>query len=232
MIDIISKVIDFIKYIITIFVMIVSLIPSLFMPAEGSIKNIEETRVEYINQIGPEIIRCINERDKMSLNNLFCDKLKNTEYLNRQIDFFFDYIDKYDESGFNNGTWIDNGGHGSNNRGRKVVDRNGWKYNKEIIIKNKEYILYCGAYITLIGHKEYEGITHISIRDDRDISNLDTEKFNIAFNDRNSIKYMGIGVFDFNYDTLRYENVAPKEIYENEEYRFSFDELEKGCSDW
>lgn len=229
---IIDKAIDFIKHILTILTMIVTLILSLFMPAGGSIKNIEKTRTEYINEIGTEIIRCINERDKTGLNNLFCDKLKNTVYLNRQIDFFLDYIDNHNELEFNNGMWVDNGGHGSNNHGRKVVDRNGWKYDKIITINNKEYILYCSAYITLIGHKEYEGLTHISFRNVRDISNLDTEKFNIAFNDRNSIKYMGIGIYDFNYDTLRYENIAPKEIYENEEYRFSFDELEKGRSEW
>ena len=236
MVEIISKVIDFIKHIITIVVLILSFISSLFMQPKDNVKTretlIEKTRIEYINEVGPEIIRCLNEKDKKGLNDLFCEKVRNTEYLKKQIDFLFNYIEKNGEIKIDDGKWIDNGGHGSNNCGRKVVDWNGWKYNKEIIINNKEYIWYCSAYIILIGHKEYEGITHISIRDVRDISNLDTEKFNIAFNDRNSIKYMGIGIFDFNYDTLRYENVAPKEIYENEEYRLSFDELEKGSSDW
>ncbi len=232
MIDIISKVIDFIKYIITILAMIVALISSLFMPVETGIKSIEKTRVEYINDIGPEIIRCINKRDKFGLSNLFCDKIKNTDYLNKQIDFFFCYIDKSNEIEFNSGTWVDSGGHGSNNHGRKVVDRNGWEYDKEILINDKKYSLYCGAYITLLGHREYEGITHILFYSNRDLSNLDVEEFNIAFNDRNSTKYMGIGIFDFNYDTLRYENIAPKEIFENEDCKFSFDELEEGRSKW
>ena len=229
---IIDKVIDYIKHLLTILTMIVTLISSLFVSTGGNINNIEKSRDKYINEIGTEIIRCINERDKTGLNNLFCGKLKNTEYLNKQIDFFLGYIDNYNELKITNGIWVDNGGHGSNNRGRKVVDRNGWKYDRIILINNREYILYCSAYITLIGHKEYEGLTHISLRGVRDISNLDTEKFNIAFNDRNSIKYMGIGIFDFNYETLRYENIAPKEIYEDDEYSFSFDELEKGCSEW
>ena len=183
--------------------------------------------------IGDEIIRCINEKDKVSLSNLFCKKIKNTDYLNRQIDFFFDYIDK--QGGIiidDGGKWEDGGGHGSTNGWGEVVDFQGCNYNKKVLIGNKEYTFQYMGYTILKGHKEYEGITHIMFKGERNLLDAPLEKINISKNDKTPSKYLGIRIYNFNYDTFIYENVAPKEVYENEEYRFSFDELEKNRDKW
>ena len=126
-------------------------------------------------------------------------------------------------------------GHRSFNSGKKVVDYGGWNYNKEIEIGEKKYRLDCLAYFTLKGHKEYEGITHIIISEIIDKSNEELlSKINATINKngRPQMKYSGIGIYNMNYETYQSENVDPKEIYENEEYRFSFDELEKNRDKW
>ena len=64
------------------------------------------------------------------------------------------------------------------------------------------------------------------------ISELSLENTNTVLNDRTPINYLGVGIFNTNYKTYLRENVMPKELYENEEYHFSFDELEKGRSEW
>ena len=193
----------------------------------------EERNMIKMVSIGDEIIRCINGKDKKSLSNLFCDKIKNTDYLNRQIDFFFDYIDK--QGGIiidDTGEWTSNGGHAGSNGWNIVVDYKGMRYDKDILIGIKKYSLHFGAYITLAKHKEYEGITHIQLFDIRDLSNATPEQATIAWNDKTAGEYMGIGIYNINFKTYLDENVAPKEIYENEEYRFDDDELEKNHSNW
>lgn len=198
-----------------------------------NINNYKPKKRIYIDNMGNEIIRCINEKDKQSLSSLFCDKVKNTDYLNRQIDFFFDYIDK--QGGLfidDSGKWVDGGGHGAYSGGRRVIDRTSCNYDKDITIGNKKYLLSFSEYSILLGHKEYEGITNITFRDDRDISDATLEQTNIALNDKTPGKYLGIGIFNTNWETYLRENVAPKEIYENEEYKFDADALEKGHSKW
>ena len=44
--------------------------------------------------------------------------------------------------------------------------------------------------------------------------------------------YLGFYILNFNYDTLKSENAMPATWYKNEEYRYTFDELEAGRSDW
>ena len=182
--------------------------------------------------IGDEIIRCILERDKVSLSNLFCEKVRNTDYLNKEIDFFFDYIDEYGIQIDEGGKWESGSGHSSQSGGRRVVDLRGGDYERVIEIGNKEYNISFIEYTILMGHKEYEGVTHIIISDVRNLLDATLEQRNVAINDNTPSKYLGIGIFNTNYNSYLYENVAPKELYENEEYRFSFDELERGHSKW
>ena len=198
-----------------------------------NINNYKPKKRIYIDNMGNEIIRCLNEKDKQSLSALFCDKVKNTDYLNRQIDFFFDYI--YKQGGLfidDSGKWVDGGGHGANSGGRRVIEYQGCNYDKDVEIGNKKYLLSFGRYDILLRHKEYEGITLITFRDVRDISDATLEQTNIALNDKTPGKYLGIGIFNTNWETYLRENVAPKEIYENEEYRFDDDELEKNHDNW
>lgn len=182
---------------------------------------------------GSEIIRCIKEKDKISLSNLFCSKVKNTDYLEKEIDFFFDYVDRQGGIVIDDcGKWVGGGGHGAYSGGRRVIQYDGHQYDKKVLIGNKEYTLSYGAYITLIEHKEYEGITLITFRDGRNLLDATLDQRNIALNDRTPGEYLGIGIFDTNYETYLRENVAPKEIYENEEYRFDSNQLEEGHSEW
>lgn len=199
----------------------------LLLPSCNSNSFVDNNKMITKNKTGNEIIRCIIEKDKEGLNNLFCKKIKDTDYLNNQIDFIFNYIDK--QSGINidsAGEWIDGGGHGSYSGGRKVIDLQGWNYNKDILIGHKKYTLQYMEYNVIEGHKEYEGITHIMFTDTRDLLDLSLEKINIAKNDRTPTNYLGIGIFNTNYMTCLWENVSPKEICENEDYRFDFEKLE------
>lgn len=193
----------------------------------------EERKMTEIVNIGDEIIRCINNKDKEGLSNLFCKKIKNTYYLNQQINFFFDYIDM--QGGIiidDTGKWVSNGGHRGSNGWNFVVEKIGRRYDKDILINDNRYSLCFGMYVTLKNHKEYEGVTHIHFFDVRDLSNATPEQRTIAWNDKTAGEYMGIGIYNTNYDTYLRENVAPKEIYENEEYRFDGDELEKNHDNW
>lgn len=185
------------------------------------------------NKTGNEIIRCIVDKDKESLNNLFCKKVKDTDYLNNQIDFIFGYIDNQGGINLNStGEWIDGGGHGSYSGGRKVIDLHGWNYDKDILIGQKKYSLQYMEYNVIEGHKEYEGVTHIMFVDSRNLLDLSLEKINIAKNDRTPTNYLGIGIFNTDINTYKRDNVVPKEMYENEEYAFSFEDLEEGRSNW
>ena len=237
MVEIISKVIDFIKHIITIVVLILSFISSLFMQPKDNVKTretlIEKTRIEYINEVGPEIIRCLNEKDKKGLNDLFCEKVRNTEYLKKQINFLFNYIEKNGEIKIDDGKWIDNGGHGSQNYGRKVVDCNGWKYEKEILIGSQYYKLYCSAYITLLGHREYEGIYEISfIEQVNDSIKTSQSDDDVIYDGGKQKRYLGVEILVFNDIIVKRENIVAEKVPLEKEYMFTFDELEKGRSEW
>ena len=194
--------------------------------------------VKFQATAGRDIIVALKEQNVEKLSNVFCKKVANTKYLNDNINYVFEYINLNGGLMIPDGKWkFDGSSHGAYSGGREVVDYGGWDYNKEVFIGNKKYRLVCNSYFTLIGHKDYEGITHINFVEtiENSIENDDfLKKLNNALNSSGSqpIKYLGMGIFNFNYETFLDENVAPKEIYENEEYRFSFDELEKGHSKW
>ncbi len=120
-----------------------------------------DSKIEFTYQIETEIIRCLNHNDRQGINDLFCAKIKNTDYLKKQIDFVFDYI--YMSGGLNidNPNWQNSGEHSSQKYGKKTVLFYGRKIGGGIVINNKEYELHYGAYNILKGHKEYEGVNFI-----------------------------------------------------------------------
>lgn len=196
----------------------------------------EKLKLDFEIKIGNDIIDSLKEQDCDKLSRVFCKKIANTKYLNDNINNLFNYINSNGGLIIPDGKWVLRGsGHSSYNGWGKVVDCGGWDYDKEIMLGGKKYVLQCMAYFILSGLKEYEGITHISLMEDIDISNINLlNKINDAIYKygRPQNQYMGIGIFDLNFENYKYENVAPKEIYENEEYRFSFDELEKNKDKW
>ena len=189
------------------------------------------TSYQYIRIIGPEVIRCLNERDKEGLNNLFCDKVKNTEYLNNQIDFMFDYFDK-------NGLKIEEGGewqvpveHGAHSKySGRVVNFLGGRYSKNAFVENKKYSLKISAYTILKKYPEYVGVTQIGFSEI--VNHKRTANEISSLNERTPESYLEFSLCNFDYETLSMYRILPEELYKNEEYRYSFDELEQGTDYW
>ena len=98
----------------------------------GSVNNVQkETQSinNYMNDVGKEIIRCIKERDKKGISNIFCDKIKDTEYLNNEINIIFDHIDNNGGISIEDGEWTSPVGHGSNDFEGKTVEYLACKYS-------------------------------------------------------------------------------------------------------
>ena len=79
---------DMIKEIISVVMSILLSITSIFTgDHNGSINKVQTVskgEYAYANEIGSEIVRCLREKDKKALNNLYCDKIKDTEYLQKE----------------------------------------------------------------------------------------------------------------------------------------------------
>ena len=98
----------------------------------GSVNKVQkETQSinNYMNDVGKEIIRCIKERDKKGISNIFCDKIKDTEYLNNEINIIFDHIDNNGGISIEDGEWTSPVGHGSNDFEGKTVEYLACKYS-------------------------------------------------------------------------------------------------------
>lgn len=123
----IEKIVKIIKQLATLFTSLITAVSLLFIPVKSESKSNNYSNmpddIKYVFEYGDEIIRCIKEKDRISLSNLFCEKVRNTDYLNKQIEFFFDYIDEHGGVIINDGIWEQNGGHHRSYRsGKKVVD--------------------------------------------------------------------------------------------------------------
>ena len=191
---------------------------------------------EYVEQIGPEVIRCLKEQDRERLNNLFCDKVKNTEYLKKEIDYLFDYIDENGGMIINeDGQWTVPGEHRTfSDKGTgKVVSFFGCKYWGKIIIKEKEYVLHIDTYSVLKKHLEYVGVVGIGLTEkiNRNLIAKDDYMRYLNSNEEDD-SYLGFNIFNFDYNIFKYESIMPQNMYEVKEYSYSFDELEKGASSW
>lgn len=191
---------------------------------------------KYIDQVGPEVIRCLKERDREGLNDLFCDKVKDTEYLQKEMDFLFDYIDK------NGGLTIEEGAqwtvteHGSrSNKGEEVVNFFGCLYWGDVYIGTKKYSIWVNTYAILKKHPEYVGIGRIIFNKRFDTSVL-SEKEHQILNDNvnkgNDHSYLGFSIIDFSRELCNYTMIIPSDIYKIKEYKYDDDELEDGCMEW
>ena len=144
-----------IKEIISIAMTILLSITSIFTgDHNGSINKVQTVskgEYEYANEIGSEIIRCLKEKDKIALNNLFCDKIKDTEYLQKEIDIIFDYIDNNGGLLIEDSTWSVPTSHGSFNNGRSIAYVS-CKYDNTVFINSRVYELRFTAYQMLNKH--------------------------------------------------------------------------------
>lgn len=194
-----------------------------------------KTSYEYANEIGPQIINCLLEKNREGLKDLFCEKVKNTEFLEKEIDFLFNYIDN--NGGLrienNHNSWKAPAEHGSQNYGKKVINFVGADYKGKVYIGNKEYRLGFSAYSILKKHPEYVGILKIGFYENIDYTKITENEITDMVNTPNTEdNYLGFCILNFNYDNLNDENALPASLYMNEEYRYTFDELEAGRSDW
>ena len=194
-----------------------------------------KTSYEYANEIGPQIINCLLERNREGLKNLFCMKIKDTEYLDKELDFLFNYIDSNGglkiEGDYS--SWEAPAEHGSQNLGEKVVNFVGGDYNGEVLIGNKKYRLRFSAYTILKKYPEYVGVLKIGLFESIDYTRITEQEFtNMANTSNTNEQYLGFCILNFNYENLRDENAIPISLYKDEVYRYTFDELEAGRSDW
>lgn len=224
----ISMIKRFIKILICIlFFILLSAFSFWKLLPNGSIDKVQkETKNlnNYMNKTGSEIIRCIKEKDKERLNALFCEKVKDTNYLKQKMDIVLDYISEKNIT-FKNEDWESPYSHGSTGYSGKTVEWISCKC-KNILIDNKEYVLNFNAYEILKGHKEYEGVLHIYFTEEIDKNKLQGRLI------KNKEKgYLGIDLVNIDYDNLEWKNIVPKEIDENEQYVIP-DDLEKGRSKW
>ena len=180
----------------------------------GSVNKVQnETAIlnDYISKTGKEIIRCIKEDDREGLNILFCEKARNSDYLNRKIDIVFDFI-KENGIVFKNEHWSSPYSHGSTGYGEKTIE---WVYGlcENIIIGNKIYNLDFTAYEILKKHQEYEGLLDIHFNEDYDYNKLEGKKLKGVAKD-----YLGIDLLNINYKYYSWESIISDKTVENDLY--------------
>ena len=215
---------DFIK--IIVFVVVISILYSCSfiekLPKVSKInemqKVVKKSGYKYLDEIGSKIIQCLKERNKNNLNDLFCDKIRNSDYLFNEIGIVFDYIDKNGGIIIENENWSSPFGHGSNNYEGKTIE---FYYGEcdNITIGNKKYKLCIRTYQILKKHKEYEGINNLYFLENvsQDIRKQSIENKTID-NKSNNKSYLGFTLFNKNLETLEWENIIPKEVEENDLY--------------
>lgn len=192
---------------------------------------------DYVNQVGPEVIRCLKERDREGLNDLFCDKVKDTDYLQKEMDFLFNYIDSNGGLTIEEGAqWTVPGEHGSrSNKGEEVVNFFGCLYWGEVYIGTKRYSIWVNTYAILKKYPEYIGVGRIIFNEVFDRSILTENEKQILIDKANKGKYdsyLGFSIFDFSRELCNYTMIIPSNIYKIKEYKYDDDELEEGCMKW
>lgn len=219
------------KVIITIILIIIFAVLTAFsfwkLLPNGSVNKVQKETVKlnnYVSKTGNEIIRCIKDNDRDGISDLFCEKVKNSDYLKRKIDVVFDFINKNGIL-FENEDWESPYSHGSTGYSGKTVE---WIYGKckNISIGDKIYDLDFTAYEILKGHPEYEGILDIYICERYDKERLKGNNIR-----GKSESYLGIDLVNINYDDCSWESIIPKEFDENELYVIP-NNLENGRSKW
>lgn len=201
------------------------------LPNGGVDKVQKETLSEYdyAKEVGTEIVRCLKEKDKQGLNDLFCDKVKDSDYLMKEIDIIFDYIDKNGGLIFGNGEWQVPVSHGSNGYNGKTVKYLSCKYSESVRMGSKEYNLRFTAYQIMKGHLDYQGINNIYFAEY--ISNDVVKKMNKNNNNKITKKFLGFDLLNVDYENYMWQHIFDIEFYENDLYEIP-DNLEEGRSKW
>lgn len=209
------------KVIITIILIIVFAVLTAFsfwkLLPNGSVNKVQkETQSinNYMNDVGKEIIRCIKERDKKGISNIFCDKIKDTEYLNNEINIIFDRIDNNGGISIEDGEWTSPVGHGSNDFEGKTVEYLACKYSGIVKIGSTQYVLRFTAYQVLKKHIEYQGVHNIYFLE---IVDKDTIR---EMNKKNQKKqrYLGMYLLNVDYEKYEWKHIYDKVFYENDLY--------------
>lgn len=201
---------------------ILGIIDDLKSLPNGSVSKVQKETQNinsYMNDVGKEIIRCIKERDKKGISNIFCDKIKDTEYLNNEINIIFDYIDNNGGISIEDGEWTSPVGHGSNDYDGKTVEYLSCKYMGDVRIGDKKYELRFTAYKILKKHLEYQGLLTVTINEY--ISDEDLDKIDVSNNSNNNKQkkvFLGFQSYILNKKTFMYESILPNDFYKNDLY--------------
>ena len=183
-----------------------------------NVHSISENEYNYVNHIGNEIIRCLKEKDKKGLNSLFCSKVRDTEYLNSQISFIFNYFDEYHDIVIEDGEWQLPYSHGSNDYSGKIIEYVSCKYDGKIFIDKKRYELRFTAYLVFKYHNDYEGVVNIGFLEYMTDEILD-KSLECENNIQNEKKvFLGLNFYYINYNTYQYVSILPKGLNEKKEY--------------
>ena len=185
---------------------------------------ISKGEYEFANEIGNKILKCLKEKDKQGLNDLFCEKIKNTIYLNDEIDYIFNYIDILGDINIEDSIWNVPVSHGSFNEGQSI-EYVSCKYDKRIFTNDKEYELRFTAYKIFRKHKEFEGVLNISLVEYKTDEMIEKS---LQYKDNNKIErknYLGINLYNVDYNTFQNISILPVELYENPLYEIP-DDLE------
>lgn len=198
----------------------------------GSVDKVQKetlSEFEYSNDVGTEIIKCLKGKDKQGLSDLFCDKIKGSDYLMNEIDIIFDYIDKNGGLIIGDGEWQVPTSHGSNGYNGKTVKYLSCKYSEVIKIGNKEYNLRFTAYQIMKGHLDYQGVNNIYFAE---CTNDDViKRMNKNNNNQNAKKFLGFDLLNVDYENYVWQHIYTIDFYENDLYKIPED-LEVGRSKW
>lgn len=190
---------------------------------------------EYVENVGSKLINYIVGNDRDAISSLFCDKVKDTDYLNQSLSKFFKYID--DNGGIlieENAQWTVPAEHKTySDRGTgKVVHFTSSKYWGKVVINNEDYELGFDSYLVNKNNKLYERITEIYL-DKKNIVDISLSTATVTNNNtKNEGLSLGMGIYILNLDKLCWENVILPDVENLSDYHYSFDELEKGASSW
>ena len=176
-----------------------------------------KTNFKYMHEIGKEIIRCIKQKDKKSINNLFCDKIKDSEYLKNQIDFIFNYIDENGGIVIEDGKWEIPNSRRSYGGGSKTLEYFSCRYGGKVLINKKLYELRFTAYPVFKYHMDYEGVINMGFLEYMTDEMIE-KSLNYEGNNTHKRVFLGFDLFNVDYNTLQYMSILPKELNENEEY--------------
>ena len=187
--------------------------------AMSSCVNLKNSKViqqkEYIERIKNESVKSIINKDIQGLKKLFCNHISDTEYLNKNIENFFNYINNNTNGiEFTNFDWSESSAHGTTDgKGFYSLDFKSYSLNN-VRINNKMYFFTVSFYDVFEAHPEYIGVINIGFTEC-----LDTVLKRKIYYPKEKITYFGVDIFNINYLTNSYERIFDRDS----EYMFNMD---------